>query len=117
MKTIDFKEFVSGEYSKNRNKDKVVYASILSATTGYLIIGLPKGALAATEAAETGAFDRLYEAAMSLFDGAVVVMIMICGAMWGFGHRSQAIERLIGAGAGYIVARHARDIKNFFQSI
>lgn len=116
VKTIAFKEFVNGEYNQKQIRDKAIYVTILTATGAYLTVGLPKGALAATEAS-AGAFDRLYEAAMRLFDGAVVVMIVICGAMWGFGHRSQAIERLIGIGAGYILARHAHDIKNFFKSI
>ncbi|UGB31725.1 glycosyltransferase [Metabacillus sp. B2-18] len=116
VQTINFKEFVNGQYKQKQNRNKALYMTIITATGAYLTIGLPKGALAATEAS-SGAFDRLYEAAMRLFDGAVVVMIVICGAMWGFGHRSQAIERLIGVGAGYILARHAHDIKDFFKSI
>lgn len=116
--TIDFKDFMSGEYKYKRNKNKAIYSSITGATGAYMLVGLPKGALAVT-ATTSGSmdFDQLYESLMALFDGGVVIMIMFCGCMWAFGHRSAAIERLIGVGAGYLLARHAVDIKNWLSGI
>jgi hypothetical protein len=116
---IDFKEFTSGRYKEKRNKNKKVYMAVMAATGGYLLIGLPKGAWAATQLANGGdPFENLYNAAMRLFDGAVVVMVVICSAMWGLsGNRSAAIEKLIGIGAAYILARHAKDIRDFLKTI
>jgi hypothetical protein len=116
--TYSVKDFVRGEYKHKGKKNKQLYLTIVSATGAYLVVGLPKGALAATTATSGSMdFDQLYESLMALFDGGVVIMIMFCGCMWAFGHRSAAIERLIGVGAGYLLARHAVDIKNWLSGI
>jgi len=117
--TYSVRDFVRGDYKHKGKKNKMLYLTIVNATGAYILVGLPKGALAATEVATTGNmdFDQLYKSLMSLFDGAVVIFIMFCGCLWAFGHRSQAIERLIGVGAGYLLAKHAVDIKNWLSGI
>ncbi|WP_191556626.1 glycosyltransferase [Metabacillus idriensis] len=117
--TVDFKEFMNGEYKHKLERNRKVYMAILTATGGYCIIGLPKGALAVTASTTGGGdpFNNLYEAAMRLFDGGVVIALVATGGMWAFGYRSQAIERIIYVGAGYILARHAKDIRDFFKTI
>lgn len=70
--------------------------------------------------AESGAdktFQNIYGAVMKMFDGATVLIIIFAGASWMLGHRSRAIELLIGAGCGYLLARHAIDIRDFLKTI
>jgi TrbC/VIRB2 pilin len=111
---IGFKEFVSGEYKYKQSKNKAVYATIMTATGVYMTVLVPRSALAATNTTSGSMnFDDLYNSLMGLFDGAVIIMIMFCGCVWAFGNRGAAIERLIGVGAGYLLARKAVVIKNW----
>lgn len=52
---------------------------------------------------------------MNGFDAGVVLVIIFSGAAWALGHRTKAIEILIGACCGYILARHAVDIRDFLK--
>ncbi|MGY3718645.1 glycosyltransferase [Sutcliffiella cohnii] len=115
--TLYFRRFCNeGDYIKK--KDKEVYKKLAKATTMYFIIGTPKLVLASTTAAVgTGAFDDLYQVFMNIFDGGVVLALVICGGTWAFGWRTQAIERIIYIAAGYILARHATDIRDFLKTI
>jgi hypothetical protein len=47
----------------------------------------------------------------------VVLVIIFAGAAWSLGHRSKAIEILIGVCCGLILAQHAVDIRNFLKTI
>ena len=72
---------------------------------------IPKVALAAD------AFGNIHTTAMAMFDGGVVLIIIFAGASWALGHRGKAIEYLIGASCGYILARHAVDIRDWLRTI
>lgn len=116
--TIKFSDFMSGEYKRERERDKAVYKRIATATGAYIVIGLPKVALGAT-ATTTGSatFDRLYHVIMNIFDGGVVIALIVAGGSWAFGYRTQAIERLVYIACGYLLARHALDIRDFLKTI
>lgn len=62
-------------------------------------------------------FTDVHSKAMTLFDGAVVLLIIFVGASWALGHRSKAIEMLIGVCCGYLVARNAIDIRDYLKTI
>lgn len=89
--------------NKTSLKDKVI-----SITIPLLL--LPKIALADT-------FGDIHGTAMTMFDGGVVLIIIFAGASWALGHRSKAIEMLIGVCCGYLLARHAIDIRDYLKSI
>lgn len=65
----------------------------------------------------TTTFDNVFNAVMTIFDYGVVLVIVFAGAAWALGHRSKAIELLIGVACGYILARKAVDIRDFLKSI
>ncbi|MEX3625813.1 glycosyltransferase [Viridibacillus arvi] len=67
--------------------------------------------------ASDNTFGNVYHAVMNMFDSAVVLVIIFSGASWMLGHRSKSIELLIGAACGYLLARHAIDIRDFLKSI
>lgn len=116
METIKFNDFMSGEWKKPKGfkKDIKAIGKVLTATGGALIVILPKSALAA---GVDGAFGNIYKAIMSGFDAGVVLVIIFAGAAWALGHRTKAIEILIGVCCGYILARHAVDIRDFLKGI
>lgn len=62
-------------------------------------------------------FINIYQTVMSLFDHGVVLIIVFAGASWALGHRSKAIELLIAASCGYLLAAHAVEIRDYLKSI
>ena len=107
---IDFKEFVSGEYKERDLKT----TKILSSTIPALVLITPKLAFAtATDAT----FGNIYKSIMNIFDCGVVLVIVFAGASWALGHRTKAIEILIGVCCGYLLARHAVPIRDWLRGI
>lgn len=62
-------------------------------------------------------FGNIHGTIMTMFDGGVVLVIIFAGASWALGHRSKAIELLIGVCCGYLLARHAIDIRDYLKQI
>jgi hypothetical protein len=108
---INFKAFVQNDYKKSGLKE---VGKVLSATAPALILIVPKVALAASV---NGTFGNIHASIMNMFDAGVVLVIIFAGAAWGLGHRTKAIEILIGVCCGYVLARHATDIRDFLKSI
>lgn len=104
-------DFVSGDYKKI---DEEKINKLLRATAPALVLIVPKTAFAATADAT---FGNVHTAIMNIFDAGVVLVIIFAGAAWGLGHRTKAIEILIGVCCGYVLARHAVDIRNFLRGI
>jgi xanthine/uracil permease len=115
METIKFGGFMDGSYKKELSKkDLKVIRKIMAATGPALVMIVPKAAFAATADAT---FGNVHGAIMNVFDAGVVLVIIFAGASWGLGHRTKAIEILIGVCCGYILARHAVDIRDFLKGI
>lgn len=108
---INFKEFVSGKYKEPTNHE---VKKILSSTVPALVLVVPKLALASSVNAT---FGNIHGSIMNVFDAGVVLVIIFAGAAWGLGHRTKAIEILIGVCFGYVLARHAIDIRDFLKAI
>ncbi|CAM4187341.1 hypothetical protein L1N85_11495 [Paenibacillus alkaliterrae] len=81
---------------------------------GTLGLLLPKMVFAA---GIDGTFGNVHSAIMNAFDAGIVLVIIFAGASWALGHRTKAIEILIGVCCGYILARHAIDIRDFLKGI
>lgn len=86
--------------------------SIVPASIGTFV--LPLNAFAADV---NGTFGNVHGAVMNAFDSGVVIIVIFAGAAWGLGHRSKAMEILIGVCCGYVLARHAIDVRDFLKSI
>jgi xanthine/uracil permease len=111
VEAIKFNDFMSGDYKNKGLKD---VSKVLSATVPALVLIVPKIALAS---AVDSTFGNIHKSIMNVFDAGVVLVIIFAGAAWGLGHRTKAIEILIGVCCGYILARHAVDIRDFLKSI
>ena len=112
IEAINFKDFMGGKHEEK--KDVKVIGSILAASGAIAVVTLPKIAMAA---GLEGSFGNIHKAIMNAFDAGVVLVIIFAGAAWGFGHRTKAIEILIGVSCGYILARHSIDIRDFLKGI
>mgnify|MGYP007112387178 CR=1 FL=1 len=105
-------EFMSGDYMKK--EDLKAIGKIIGSTAPALVLIVPKAAFAS---AVNGTFGNVYSAIMNMFDAGVVLVIIFAGASWALGHRPKAIEILIGVCCGYLLARHAIDIRDFLKGI
>lgn len=112
-------QFIPKENRKQQEKQPFNVQSnefLLSVVGLGSILTAPITASAANEAVDnvTG---NIYSTLLTLFDTAVVFIIMFAGGAWALGHRSKAIHILICVCCGYFVARHAEDIRDFMRSI
>jgi hypothetical protein len=107
--TIDFRQFVRNEYKNVRLDD----LKVVTIGTNMALVLAPKTALAASETT----FGNLFGAVMNIVDWIVVGVMVFSGVAWMFGHRTKALEMLIGGCIGYIIARHAVDIRDFLKTI
>lgn len=101
--------------AKNIDPSDLKYMRLASALSLPISYNLLTSTVASASGA--GTFDGMYKAVISLFDGGVVLVLCFAGAAWGLGHRSKAIEIIIGASLGYVLARHAVDIRDFLATI
>lgn len=121
---MDFALNLRENYSKaSVKKSKVATESPSKASDIYLTSTTTKASamlapmLVIPTIASADLFTDVHSKAMSLFDGAVVLLIIFAGASWALGHRSKAIEMLIGVCCGYLVARNAIDIRDYLKTI
>lgn len=120
METVlDLREsYNSTSISLSVQKSEKTEGKKLSPRIAYLfslpLISAPTVAFAA---AETGTFEKLYNSAVTLFDYAIVLVIMFAGASWMLGHRAKAIEQLIGGTCGYLLALSAIALRDFLKTL
>lgn len=103
--------FLEADYS-NPNLGGKSLAKAAAITAPAFLLTIPDFAYAAGSS-----FDNLYPTLMRLFDSAVVLVIVFAGASWALGHRSKAIELLIGVCCGYLLARNAVNIRDFLRTV
>jgi hypothetical protein len=66
---------------------------------------------------EEDTFMEVWTAVMGIVDWLCVGVFVFAGTSWMFGHRTNAIQLMIGGCAGYLLARHAIDIRDFLKTI
>lgn len=119
--TLNFKQFVSNEKYSTKELLKLLeeqkITKLISIGGGLALVLIPKTALAATTATADQTFNHLWKAVMNIVDWLVVGVIVFAGIAWMFGHRSRSLELIIGASAGYILCRHAIDIRDFLKGL
>lgn len=90
------------------------YKNVYPAMVGTFTATLPGIALAA-DGGDT--FNRIWSSMMTGLDYAAACIIVFTGVSWMLGHRTKAIELLISVACGFILARHALDIRDFLKTI
>jgi hypothetical protein len=115
---LDWNSFMSGEVKVKVHPKQVAGIVVKSLVGGHLFF-IPTNALAAGAAGASSAasWAKIFAALMLMADWTAGGVIMFCGAMWMFGHRTKAIEGLISGAIGYIIIRHAMDIRDWLKGI
>ncbi len=108
--TIDFRSFVRNDY---KDFDLTTF-KIVSLGGSIFAVMIPRTAMAATADAT---FGRIWPTVLNIVDWICVGVFVFAGVSWMFGHRSKALELIIGGAAGYILARHAVDIKDWLKTL
>lgn len=114
--TIKFRDFMRQHDDKDLPEllDEVTPLKFVSMGGGLFAVMAPRTVLAATADAT---FGNVWSAVMNIVDWIVVGVFIFAGVSWMFGHRTKALELIIGGAAGYILARHAIDIRDFLKSL
>jgi hypothetical protein len=110
IQTIDFVSFVKNE----KKETDLTTFKIVSLSASMAAIMIPKTAFAAT--ANT-VFGSIWPTVLNIVDWICVGVFVFAGVSWMFGHRTKALELIIGGAAGYILARHAVDIKDWLSTL
>lgn len=97
---------------EQEKKKEITMKSVITAAAPIVVLSVPELAFAADSS-----FDNIYPSLMRMFDSAVVLVIVFAGASWALGHRSKAIELLIGVCCGYLLARNAVNIRDYLKSL
>jgi type IV secretory pathway VirB2 component (pilin) len=119
--TIEFRQFIrndkypTGDLLKLLEDKKLT--KLVSIGGGLVLVLVPKSAFAATSATADQTFGNLWQMVLNIVDWLVVGVFVFAGIAWMFGHRSKALELIIGGAAGYILARHAIDIRDFLKHV
>ncbi|MGC4378422.1 TrbC/VirB2 family protein [Fictibacillus sp. Mic-4] len=114
VETIDFRSFVKNEWRSERKRDHAF--KVVALGGGLFAVLAPKLAYAQATKADNS-FSNIYSAIMNLADWICVGVLIFAGGMWMLGHRSKALEYAIGCCCGYLLCRHAIDIRDFLKSI
>ncbi|MGC4378227.1 glycosyltransferase [Fictibacillus sp. Mic-4] len=112
--TIDFRAFMRKEWRDKEPKPTPTPLKIIRLGYGLFVLMAPKTVFAGTADAT---FGNVWSAGLNIVDWIAVGVFFFAGVSWMFGHRSKSLELLIGGACGYILARHAVDIKNFLRTI
>jgi hypothetical protein len=115
-------EFMSGAYKapKATRKPQTYKEALKDVVQIVSMSGLAYRALSidtVLAATADATFGNIHSTLMKMFDAGVVLIIIFAGASWSLGHRTKAIEILIGVCCGYVLARHAVDIQRFLSKI
>lgn len=112
LKVLDVIEIDGVMYTVDPS-DKKSLKNVYSAMVGALTVSLP----GAVFAADPDSFNRIWDSLMIGLDWGAALVIVFAGVAWMLGHRTKAIELLIGVSIGFVVARHAIDIRDFLKTI
>jgi type IV secretory pathway VirB2 component (pilin) len=120
-KTYDFRSFVKNENDDWRKPKRVKLRNselftLVALGGGLFAMMAPKVAFAQATKADDS-FTNIYGVLMTIGDWVCVGVIVFAGGMWMLGHRSKALELLIGACCGYLLMRHAIDVRDFLKTV
>lgn len=112
VETINFRDFMRND-DVSKAAESPAY-KIVRVSASMFVLMMPKTVFAATADAT---FGNVVGAVMNIVDWIAVGVFVFAGVSWMFGHRGKALELIIGGAAGYILARHAVDIRDFLKTI
>jgi len=83
--------------------------------TAHTIL-MPTSVFAATTAGQA-TFTEVLATVLGIADWLCVGIIIFAGTTWMFGNRTKAVEFITGGAIGYVIIRHAVDIRNWLKTL
>jgi len=111
VQVLDVVEIDGKMYTVDKN-DKKSMKSVYATLVGSLAL-TPTTVFAAGD----DTFHRIWETIMNGLDWMAAFVIVFSGVAWMLGHRTKAIELIIGVCLGFVLARHALDIVDLLKTI
>lgn len=91
---------------------------LVTKTAGTVHLALiPKTVFASSVTAGSATWVTVFSTVLGIADWLCVGIIVYAGITWMFGNRTKAIEFLMGGSIGYIIVRHAVDIRNWLRML
>lgn len=113
--SLEWNAFLNGDVIR---KDKKRTIDAIAKTAGTVHTALmPKVVFAAEAGAGVSTWNHLLMSAMSAADWLCLGVIIYAGTTWMFGNRTKALEFMIQCAIGYVIIRHAVDIRNFLRTL
>lgn len=99
-------------------KERKEAASIVAKTASTVHLALmPTSVFAATTAPGDATWTEIFTTVLNIADWLCAGVIVFAGVTWMFGNRTKAIEFIMGGSIGYIIVRHALDIRNWLKTL
>jgi hypothetical protein len=110
--SIDWNEFMRGNVVPKKGDERIGF--ILKTAAGVHFMLIPQHAFAATS---EDSWIKLFAKVMEIVDWIAVGVFVFTGLTWMFGNRTKAVELFFGGSVGYLIARHAVDIRDWLKTI
>ena len=113
---LDWNGFMHGEIvEKKRNLTVSIVAK--TASTVHLAL-MPTVVFASTTSAPgEDTWTEIFTTVLNIADWLCAGVIVFSGVTWMFGNRTKAIEFIMGGSIGYVIVRHALDIRNWLKTL
>jgi type IV secretory pathway VirB2 component (pilin) len=112
---LEWNEFLRGDIVEKERKSTV---SIVAKTASTVHLALmPTSVFAATTAPGDATWTEIFATVLNIADWLCAGVIVFSGVTWMFGNRTKAIEFIMGGSIGYIIVRHALDIRNWLKTL
>lgn len=113
--TIDWHAFFNEDKTKSSgNRTVKVIAKVAGAVH---VAMMPHTVFAASVTAGESTFLEVLATVLGIADWLCVGIIIFAGTTWMFGNRTKAIEFITGGAIGYVIIRHAIDIRNWLKAL
>lgn len=113
---LDWGAFHRGDIVvKEAPKNTLKTAAKVAGTVHLALI--PNTVFAATADGGAATWTEIFMTVLNISDWLCAGIIVFAGATWMFGNRTKAIEHLLGGSIGYIIIRHALDIRNWLRTL
>lgn len=129
VETLDWRAFMAGEIKVSRSKAAQPKHAVRAANIAALaaLIAMPaKGFAADADEAATvtalaassgGSFAEIFSKALFIADWTAAGVFVFAGTVWMFGNRTKGLELLLSGSTGYLIVRHAVELRDWLKTI
>lgn len=115
IQTVDWHGFFNEELTKPAGNSTV---KVIAKVAGTIHVAMmPTSVFAASVTAGESTFIEVLATVLGIADWLCVGIIIFAGTTWMFGNRTKAIEFITGGAIGYVIIRHAIDIRNWLKAL